>query len=97
MYLPASHSIFVSVRLSVCLLFVVMRLLVCQSVHDCCLQDPKSVNRSVTPWVVAHGHRPAYATVVTTASVTQAQHQRNAFEDIFVQYGVSTFRLNQLT
>lgn len=56
------------------------------------LQDLKSVNRSVTPWVIVHGHRPAYATVVDTGSVIQAQDQRNAFEDIFVQYGVSTCR-----
>ena len=53
------------------------------------MQDLMSVNRSVTPWVIVHGHRPAYATVVDTASVIQAQDQRNAFEDIFVQYGVS--------
>ena len=52
------------------------------------LQDLKNVNRSVTPWVIVHGHRPAYATVVDTGSVIQAQDQRNAFEDIFVQYGV---------
>ena len=48
-----------------------------------------NVNRSVTPWVIVHGHRPAYATVVDTASVIQAQDQRNAFEDIFVETGVS--------
>lgn len=53
------------------------------------MQDLKSVNRSVTPWVIAHGHRPPYATVVDTGSVIQGQDQRNAFEDIFVQYGVS--------
>ena len=54
-----------------------------------CLQDLKSVNRSVTPWVIVHGHRPAYASVVDTSGVLQAQDQRNAFEDIFVRYGVS--------
>ena len=48
------------------------------------------MNRSVTPWVIVHGHRPAYATVVDTASVIQSQDQRNAFEDIIVQYGVSS-------
>ena len=55
----------------------------------CVVQDLKAVNRSITPWVIVHGHRPAYATVVDTASVIQAQDQRNSFEDIFVQYGVS--------
>ena len=54
------------------------------------VQDLKSVNRSVTPWVIVHGHRPAYATVVDTSGITQAQDQRNAFEDIFVQFGVSS-------
>ena len=53
------------------------------------MQDLMSVNRSVTPWVIVHGHRPAYATVADTASVIQAQDQRNAFEDIFVETGVS--------
>ena len=53
------------------------------------MQDLMNVNRNVTPWVIVHGHRPAYATVVDTASVIQAQDQRNAFEDIFVQTGVT--------
>ncbi|KAL0055672.1 hypothetical protein WJX82_003065 [Trebouxia sp. C0006] len=52
------------------------------------LTDLMNVNRNVTPWVIVHGHRPAYATVVDTASVIQAQDQRNAFEDIFVETGV---------
>ena len=59
------------------------------------MQDLMNVNRSVTPWVVVHGHRPAYATVVDTASVIQAQDQRNAFEDIFVQTGVRPAGLRQ--
>ena len=54
------------------------------------MQDLKAVNRTRTPWIIVHGHRPAYATVVDTASVIQAQDQRNAFEDIFVQNGVRT-------
>ena len=58
------------------------------------MQDLKHVNRSVTPWVIVHSHRPAYAAVVDTGSVIQAQDQRNAFEDIFVQYGVSLALLN---
>ena len=52
------------------------------------MQDLMNVNRNVTPWMIVHGHRPAYATVVDTASVIQAQDQRNAFEDIFVETGV---------
>ncbi len=59
------------------------------------VQDLMNVNRNVTPWVIVHGHRPAYATVVDTASVIQAQDQRNAFEDIFVQTGVRLAGLRQ--
>lgn len=59
------------------------------------MQDLMNVNRNVTPWVIVHGHRPAYATVVDTASVIQAQDQRNAFEDIFVQNGVRHAGLQQ--
>ncbi len=53
------------------------------------VQDLMNVNRNVTPWVIVHGHRPAYATVVDTASVIQA------FEDIFVQTGVRLAGLRQ--
>ncbi len=59
------------------------------------VQDLMNVNRNVTPWVIVHGHRPAYATVVDTASVIQAQDQRNAFEDTFVQTGVRLAGLRQ--
>lgn len=59
------------------------------------MQDLMNVNRNVTPWVIVHGHRPAYAAVVDTASVIQAQDQRNAFEDIFVQTGVRLAGLRQ--
>lgn len=65
-----------------------------QTLIECFMQDLKHVNRSVTPWVIVHGHRPAYATVVDTGSVIQAQDQRNALEDIFVQYGVTLSLLN---
>ena len=46
--------------------------------------DLASVNRTKTPWIFAFGHRPMYS---GSGSAMQ-QAQANAFEDLFLQYGV---------
>lgn len=49
--------------------------------------DLASVDRAVTPWVVAAGHRPWYTTTSPGSNSSCAPCQA-AFEDIFYQYGV---------
>jgi len=46
-------------------------------------KDLASVNRALTPWVVASGHRPWYVSNGFPCIPCQS-----AFEDIFLQYGV---------
>lgn len=47
--------------------------------------DLASVDRSVTPWVIAAGHRPWYS---TGGYDNQCFACQNAFEEIFYTYGV---------
>lgn len=50
------------------------------------VNDLANVNRTSTPWVIAYGHRPFYASTsgICANCVT-------AFEDIFYQYGVDLY------
>lgn len=50
--------------------------------------DLASVDRKVTPWVVAMGHRPWYSTGGNDNICSECQA---AFEDLFYQYGVDLF------
>lgn len=50
--------------------------------------DLASVDRKVTPWVIAMGHRPWYSTGGSDNICSECQ---TAFEDIFYQYGVDLF------
>ncbi|KAK0538878.1 hypothetical protein OC835_001296 [Tilletia horrida] len=47
--------------------------------------DLASVNRSVTPWIIAAGHRPWY---VASAAKSRCWVCQSAFEGLFNQYGV---------
>ncbi|PWY97638.1 Metallo-dependent phosphatase [Testicularia cyperi] len=50
--------------------------------------DLASVDRTVTPWVVAMGHRPWYSTGGGDNICSECQ---TAFEDLFYKYGVDLF------
>ena len=62
--------------------------------HAFVLQDLKSVNRSLTPWLVVGGHRPFY--IDSTNNMEPDGDQpvatalREAFEDAFYDYQVRT-------
>ncbi|KAF1734278.1 Acid phosphatase [Beauveria bassiana] len=49
--------------------------------------DLAKVNRTKTPWVIAMSHRPMYSSQVSGYQ----QHMRNAFEDLFLKYGVDAY------
>lgn len=51
------------------------------------LKDLQSVDRTKTPWVFAQSHRPMYSTEVASYQT----HMRNAFEDLFLEYGVDAY------
>ncbi|SNX85467.1 related to Acid phosphatase precursor [Melanopsichium pennsylvanicum] len=50
--------------------------------------DLASVDRTITPWIIATGHRPWYSTGGSDNICTECQ---TAFEDLFYQYGVDLF------
>jgi hypothetical protein len=50
-------------------------------------KDLASVDRSKTPWVFAMSHRPMYSTETSSYQ----GHMRNAFEALFLQYGVDAY------
>lgn len=49
--------------------------------------DLAKVDRSKTPWVFAMSHRPMYSSEVSSYQA----HMRNAFEAIFLEYGVDAY------
>ncbi|ORY30983.1 acid phosphatase AphA [Naematelia encephala] len=49
--------------------------------------DLASVDRSKTPWVFAMSHRPMYSSQTSSYQT----HLRNAFEDLFLEYGVDAY------
>eukprot|EP00891_Asterochloris_glomerata_P006762 jgi/Astpho2/6762/fgenesh1_pg.00103_%23_1_t len=55
---------------------------------DFVFADLKAVNRSVTPWVIVHFHRPAYTSTLGSGDVQEASDLRSAYEDVFVEYQV---------
>jgi hypothetical protein len=61
------------------------------------LQDLKSVNRSVTPWVIVGFHRPFYTDSVygnaDAGDVGFTDAIRDALERLFFQFQVSTCNL----
>ncbi|SMR41313.1 unnamed protein product [Zymoseptoria tritici ST99CH_1E4] len=50
--------------------------------------DLASVDRSITPWVVAAGHRPWYSTGADPPDSNICAACQAAFEDLFYKYGV---------
>lgn len=51
-------------------------------------KDLKSVDRTVTPWLVVMGHRPMYSSEKYQADGIVCHHLREALEDMFYQYQV---------
>lgn len=50
-------------------------------------KDLASIDRTKTPWVIVNGHRPMYSSQVATYQ----KNLRNAFEALFLEYGVDVF------
>lgn len=51
-------------------------------------KDLKSVDRSVTPWVIFHGHRPFYTSSSTTINDGTTAHLRSDVEPLLYKYNV---------
>jgi len=51
-------------------------------------QDLRSVNRSMTPWVVLAGHRPMYVDTSTSADLEAGKLLQTQIEDLLVETGV---------
>lgn len=50
--------------------------------------DLKSVNRTLTPWVVTAGHRPMYTSQIESSDYIIAVGMQKAFENLLVEYNV---------
>lgn len=50
-------------------------------------KDLAGVDRTKTPWIVINGHRPLYS----SQTATYQKNLRNAFEAIFLKYGVDAY------
>lgn len=51
------------------------------------VKDLSCIDRTQTPWVIVMSHRPMYSSEVSSYQ----KNMRNAFEDLFLEYGVDVY------